>query len=196
MHFSIKDRVKQSVLRSKKAVFLRSDFEHLGEYRQVSRALSALEKESVLQRTGYGIYAKPAIASDLPTVVRQVRARLPGRRVKRYLTVGEKTVLLGFKAQRRNAQTELDKKKLETAKAVLRAHRLSVIRQKSLANLDRWESNGVWVSAHDEWRALMRDGSDEQIIAVMTGEDETANRLRQSPPYTGLLPRPFRENKS
>lgn len=195
MHFSIKDRMKQSVLRSKKVVFLRSDFERFGEYRQISRALSALEKEAVLQRAGYGIYAKPAIVDDLPTVVRQVRARLPGRRVKRYLTVGETTVLLGLKATfRRNAQTELDKKKLETAKAVLRTYTLSVIRKKSLSNLDRWERNGVWVSAHDEWRTLMRDGSDEQIVAVMTGEDETANRLRQSPPYTGLAT--SRENKT
>ncbi|HJV75083.1 MAG TPA: hypothetical protein VJ654_12735 [Noviherbaspirillum sp.] len=175
--------------RSQKAVFLRSDFVHFNaSYRQLSRALSSLEEEAVLQRTGYGIYVKPAIASDLPTVVREVRSRLSGRRIKRHVTVGKTTVLLGYKAAgRRNSQTELDIRKLQTAKAILQRFPMSIIRQKSLDNLDRWERKDVWVSAHDEWRKLMRDGSDAQVIAMMTGEDETANRLRQSPPYTGLL---------
>lgn len=194
MRLSIKDRMKRSVLRSKAAVFLRSDFARFGEYRQISRALSALEKEAVLRRVGYGIYAKPAIFDHLETVVRQVRARLPGRRVKRYLTVGDATVRLGLKAVRRNAQTELDKKKLNTARAVLRNFPVPVIRQRSLSNLERWEKNGVWVSANEEWRTLMQEGSDEEIVAVMTGEDETANRLRQSPPYTGLLTRSRESN--
>lgn len=187
MKFTLKDKVKVSVQRSKKAVFLRSDFNRFGEYRQVSRALAALEKEAVLRRTGYGVYAKPAVANDLRAVVQAIRTRLPGRRVKRYVTVGETTVLLGMKsASRRNAQTELDKQKLRRAKEVLRLHPLSAIRERSLANLDRWESKGVWVSAHDEWRKLMSSGTDAEVMAMMTGEDENANRLRQSPPYTGL----------
>jgi hypothetical protein len=188
MHYTVKDRVKASVQRSKKAVFLRSDFDRFGEYRQVSRALAELEKESVLCRTGYGLYAKAGVANNLLVVIREVRARLPDARVKRHVTVGDTTVLLGMRAAgRRNTHTELDKKKLQTAISVLQKHSLSVIRQKSLANLDRWESKGVWVSAHDEWRRLMREGTDERVIAAMTGEDENSNRLRQSPPYTGLL---------
>lgn len=188
MQLTLKDKIKASVRRSHKAVFLRCDFDRFGQYRQISRVLSALEKEAVLLRTGYGIYAKPAIADDLPAVVQAVRARLPGPRVMRHVTVGDRTVQLGLKAaRRRNAQTELDQQKLQTAKAVLQKHPISLIRKKSLANLDRWERQGVWVSAHDQWRSLMVSGSDEQLIAVMTGDDETANRLRQSPPYTGLL---------
>ena len=46
---------------------------------------------------------------------------------------------------------------------------------------------GTWVSAHDEWRALMEHGTEEEIIAVMTRTDERCNRLRQSPPYVGLV---------
>jgi len=188
MQLTLKDKIKASVRRSNKAVFLRCDFDRFGQYRQISRVLSALEKEAVLLRTGYGLYAKPEIANDLPAVVQAVRARLPGRRVKRQVTVGDRTVQLGLKAaRRRNAQTVLDQQKLQTAKAVLQKHSISVIRKKSLANLDRWERQGVWVSAHDQWRSLMVSGSDEHLIAVMTGEDETANRLRQSPPYIGLL---------
>lgn len=61
------------------------------------------------------------------------------------------------------------------------------IRRKSLANIERWNSKGTWVSAHDEWRLLMERGTDQEIIAVMTGTDERCNRLRQSPPYVGLV---------
>ena len=81
----------------------------------------------------------------------------------------------------------LDALKLLTAIAVLNHVGTSAIRVKGIANLDRWNSNGVWVSAHDEWRVLLTSGSDDELIAVMTGRTEHANRLRQSPPYTGLL---------
>lgn len=188
MHYSLKDKVKASVRTSKKEVFLRSDFDHLGEYRQVTRALNELQKEHVLVRAGYGLYTKPGVSDDISTVLQQVRSRLPGRRVKRHVTFGSSTVLLGLKTEgKRNAQTELDKLKLRVAKTILAEFPLSVIRQKSLSNLDRWESNGVWVSAHDEWRALMQNGTDDEVIAVMTGKNQKSNRLRQSSPYTGLL---------
>lgn len=84
-------------------------------------------------------------------------------------------------------QTDLDQFKLRAAQAIVATFDMARIRQKSLANLDRWNAQGVWCSAHDEWRSLMTSGSDADIIAVMTGENEYANRLRQSPPYSGLL---------
>lgn len=61
------------------------------------------------------------------------------------------------------------------------------IRRKSLANIERWNCQGTWVSAHDEWRVLMERGTDQEIVAVMTGTDERCNRLRQSAPYVGLV---------
>jgi hypothetical protein len=82
---------------------------------------------------------------------------------------------------------KLDELKRLTALAILEEVAIAAIRAKSLANLDRWNANGVWVSAHDEWRALMSSGTDAQIIATMTGRDESSNRLRQSPPYVGLI---------
>ena len=82
---------------------------------------------------------------------------------------------------------KLDELKRLTALAVLEELAMAAIRAKSLANLDRWNANGVWVSAHEEWRALMTSGTDAQIIATMTGRDENSNRLRQSPPYVGLI---------
>jgi hypothetical protein len=33
----------------------------------------------------------------------------------------------------------------------------------------------------------MTSGTDEQVRAIMTGADQKANRLRQSPPYVGLI---------
>jgi hypothetical protein len=84
---------------------------------------------------------------------------------------------------------QLDRFKLLTAMAVLEVVPLEQIRSSSLANLDRWNAKGVWCSAHDEWRALMTSGTDEEVIASMTGLDDRANRLRQSPPYVGLLGR-------
>lgn len=82
---------------------------------------------------------------------------------------------------------KLDELKRLTAMAILEEVAIAAIRAKSLANLDRWNANGVWVSAHDEWRALMTSGTDDQIIATMSGLDENSNRLRQSPPYVGLI---------
>lgn len=82
---------------------------------------------------------------------------------------------------------KLDKLKLLSAIAILEENDLATIRARSLDNLDRWVANGTWVSAFDEWRVLMTIGSDEDVIATMTGLDENSNRLRQSPPYAGLL---------
>jgi hypothetical protein len=84
-------------------------------------------------------------------------------------------------------QAKLDELKRLTAVAVLEEATMAAIRAKSLANLDRWNANGVWVSAHDEWRALMTSETDAQIIATMSGRDENSNRLRQSAPYVGLI---------
>lgn len=86
-----------------------------------------------------------------------------------------------------NRQEKLDRLKLLAAQVIVEEIDMAAIRARSLANLDRWNANGTWVSAHDEWRTLMTAGSDEAIIAAMTGLDQNANRLRQSPPYAGLI---------
>jgi antitoxin component of MazEF toxin-antitoxin module len=83
----------------------------------------------------------------------------------------------------------LDELKRALALAVVRRFTPQEIRAQSLANLHRWKSQGTWVSAYDEWQALMERGDDGALFAVMLGHDEQANRLRQSPPYVGLLPR-------
>jgi hypothetical protein len=104
---------------------------------------------------------------SLETAVRAVRERL-GRRAKRLITISGVTVALGEKSARPNRQTLLDAKKLASAMRVVQCCTVDQIRRKSLANIERWNSKGTWVSAHDEWRVLMERGTDQEIIAVMT----------------------------
>lgn len=84
-------------------------------------------------------------------------------------------------------QSQLDEYKLRLGEAVVRTVDMKLVRRKSLENLARWKANGVWCSAYDEWYVLMTEASDDKIRAVLTGRNEDANRLRQSPPYTGIL---------
>ena len=187
MQHSLKDRLKASILRSSNQVFVRGDFDRFGGYRQVTRALGELEKNKVLIRAGYGIYTKPTSNMPIDMLVTQVRGRL-GKRVNRTVTFDGATVQLGRKtAQFHNAQTRLDEFKLRLAAAILEKFDLPTIRARSLSNLARWKSNGVWCSAYDEWLTLLEGCDDAVVVAAMTGSDERANRLRQSPPYTGLL---------
>ena len=83
----------------------------------------------------------------------------------------------------------LDEHKRKLAVAVASLFTPNLIRAHSLANLHRWRRNDVWVTAYDEWKEIMETSSDGELFAVMLGRDEHANRLRQSPPYVGLLPR-------
>ena len=83
----------------------------------------------------------------------------------------------------------LDELKRTLALAVVRRFTPREIRAQSLANLYRWKQQESWVSAYDEWRELIEKEDDGALFAAMLGRDEWANRLRQSPPYVGLLPR-------
>jgi hypothetical protein len=55
---SLKIRVATKLKRSRKVVFLREDFEKLGGYDQVGRALRELVADGRLKKIGYGLYAK------------------------------------------------------------------------------------------------------------------------------------------
>jgi len=87
------------------------------------------------------------------------------------------------------SQDALDELKRRIAAAVTAHHSAHEIRAHGLANLHRWRKAGAWVSAYDEWRQLLEHGDDGELFAAMLGRDERSNRLRQSPPYVGLLPR-------
>ena len=83
----------------------------------------------------------------------------------------------------------LDEHKRRIAAAVVSRFPANAIRAHSLANLFRWRAAGAWVSAYDEWREILEGSDDGALFAAMLGRDERSNRLRQSPPYVGMLPR-------
>jgi antitoxin component of MazEF toxin-antitoxin module len=88
-----------------------------------------------------------------------------------------------------SSHRDLDAHKRSLATSVVTRFSPLLIRAHSLANLHRWKKAGAWVSAYGEWQKILESGSDGELFAVMLGRDEEANRLRQSPPYVGLLPR-------
>lgn len=90
---------------------------------------------------------------------------------------------------RARSHAALDELKRTLAVAVAARYAPNLIRAHSLANLHRWERGGAWVSAYEEWRQILKRGNDGALFAAMLGRDERSNRLRQSPPYVGLLPR-------
>jgi hypothetical protein len=81
----------------------------------------------------------------------------------------------------------LDELKRSIGLAVLGHFTLPQIRAQMLANLHRWQAQGAWVSAYDEWRALAQQPDDGALYAAILGRDDNAVRLRQSLPYVGLL---------
>jgi len=88
-----------------------------------------------------------------------------------------------------SAQSKLDELKLQLATAVAARCSAHEIRAQSLANLHRWKEGGAWVSAYDEWKRILETCDDGLLFATMLGRDDRSNRLRQSPPYVGILPR-------
>jgi antitoxin component of MazEF toxin-antitoxin module len=83
----------------------------------------------------------------------------------------------------------LDRLKHSLAAAVVARFSAHQIRAHSLANLHRWKRNDAWVSAYDEWERILKTNDDGELFASMLGRDERSNRLRQSPPYVGMLSR-------
>jgi hypothetical protein len=187
MPLTIKEQLIQFLQNSPQRVFLRADFAQIGNYRQVSRALREAEHEGALERCGHGIFRRKDIALLSTDLLAEIRGRL-NKRAERFVSINDTLVHIKPQVGRRhrNKQALLDEKKLRRAKHLLNTVPLPEIRRVSLATLKRWRKQQAWCSAYGEWETLMRDGSDQDVIAVMTGQDENANRLRQSPPYAGF----------
>ena len=88
-----------------------------------------------------------------------------------------------------SAQDRLDRLKRRLGVEILARFRPEAIRRHSLANLERWRSNGHWPPVYEEWHGLLVSGDDIALMRALSAPDEQSNRLRQSPPYVGLLPR-------
>jgi antitoxin component of MazEF toxin-antitoxin module len=89
----------------------------------------------------------------------------------------------------KSSHQSLDELRRSIALAVVREFTSQQIRAQMLANLHRWNNQGAWVPAYDEWQRLAEQKDDGALFAAMLGRDETPVRLRQSMPFVGLLPR-------
>lgn len=88
---------------------------------------------------------------------------------------------------KRNTHLLLDDLKLWLAQAVLQTADLPTVRAVSLSNLERWKAQGTWGRVYEEWRQIMAQSPDHELIHIMTGEGDEPNRLRQSAPYVGII---------
>ena len=84
---------------------------------------------------------------------------------------------------------ELDELRRSISLAIVRRFTPREIRAQILANLHRWERQGVWGAAYKEWRDIAEGKDDGELFAAMLGRDDDAVRLRQSAPFVGLLPK-------
>jgi hypothetical protein len=82
---TIEGRIALRIARKKSPVLLREDFDDLGGYDQVGRALLALTKKGKLIKIGYGLYAKARVslltgntvpAEPLPALAQRALDRL------------------------------------------------------------------------------------------------------------------------
>jgi antitoxin component of MazEF toxin-antitoxin module len=92
-------------------------------------------------------------------------------------------------AARRGSHEALDEHKRNLSVAIAARFPANQIRAHSLANLHAWKNSGAWVSAYAEWQRILEEGDDGELFSALLGRDERSNRLRQSPPYVGMLPR-------
>ena len=74
------------------------------------------------------------------------------------------------------------------ALSIIRQFTPGQIRAQILANLYRYQRQGVWASVFEEWLDIAKSKDDGELYSAMLGRDENAIRLRQSAPYAGLLP--------
>jgi hypothetical protein len=72
---SLQDRLEKRIARKRGDVFLRADFDDLGGYDQVGRALRQLVAKGRLMKVGYGMYTRtrPSIPDGTPVPTKGIR---------------------------------------------------------------------------------------------------------------------------
>jgi hypothetical protein len=72
---SLEQRLAERIARKRGDVFMRADFDDLGGYDQVGRALRGLVRKGRLMKVGYGLYvrARPSLIDGAPTPVKGIR---------------------------------------------------------------------------------------------------------------------------
>jgi hypothetical protein len=72
---SLQDRLEKRIARKRGDVFLRADFDDLGGYDQVGRALRQLVDKGRLMKVGYGMYTRtrPSLLDGTPVPTKNIR---------------------------------------------------------------------------------------------------------------------------
>ncbi len=82
---TLERKMARRIARKKSPVILREDFDDLGGYDQVGRALRSLVAKGVIMKVGYGLYARTQISSfsgkvipemGLPSLAREALRRI------------------------------------------------------------------------------------------------------------------------
>lgn len=89
----------------------------------------------------------------------------------------------------KNLHDVLDSIKHKISCEVLATFPLPEIKARAKANILRWRANEADDPVYDEWLAIIEDANDSKMIAAMVGLSDNSNRLRQSFPYVGMLPK-------
>ena len=73
---TLEERLTKRIARKRGNVFLRTDFEDMGGYDQVGRALRSLVRKGLLMKVGYGLYtrARPSSIDGTPVPTKSLRA--------------------------------------------------------------------------------------------------------------------------
>jgi len=66
---TIEEKIALRIARKQSPILLRKDFDDLGGYDQVGRALTTLTKKGKLIKIGYGLYAKAKVSSLTGNIV-------------------------------------------------------------------------------------------------------------------------------
>lgn len=86
-----------------------------------------------------------------------------------------------------NAFADVDKARLELTQELLRRHTLATLRKAGLDWLEKIERiSGKLGETGQAWRQLLRNGSDTEIIRIMSGNDHRALRMRLIHPFIEL----------
>jgi hypothetical protein len=72
---TLSEKIEARIARKKGDVFLRADFQELGGYDQVGRALQAIVRSGKLLKVGRGLYARaePSIVNGEPVPVKNIK---------------------------------------------------------------------------------------------------------------------------
>ncbi|MDP2759920.1 MAG: hypothetical protein Q8O64_05870 [Sideroxyarcus sp.] len=88
-----------------------------------------------------------------------------------------------------NVHQSLDKLRRNISVEILSRFKIFEIRERGILNLNRWKEQNVWGTPYIEWMDILQNGDDDKIIFMLLSMDDYPVQMRQSLPFTGMLPK-------